>query len=142
MEFLVFISDCHFQLREPTKYLLHLKSEKPTRGLILQNPETYSPTSTTNCYRVFILISWILALPFQCWYLFLIPPGSSNGCGLSREQVTSWPLELSWKKYMIPGGIKGFAVHCTNYATPTSKCGYLIKPFGSFKMSMFLSSTF
>lgn len=71
--FLVFLSDGHFWLEEPRKkYQLHLENEQPTRGLIIQNPETWCPTSNINCNRVFILISWGLAppRPFECWYLF------------------------------------------------------------------------
>lgn len=71
VELLVFISDCHFWLGVPRKkYLLHLENEKPTREVIIQNPEMYWPTSNVNCNRVFILISRVLAPPSQYWYLF------------------------------------------------------------------------
>lgn len=39
----------------------------------------------------------------------LIHLSLSGGCGPSREQVTSWPLELPWKKDVTPCGIMGFA---------------------------------
>lgn len=87
---------------------MQVENGKTPGELIIQNPETSRPTSNINHARVFILISRILPLPFQCWCLIHL--SLSGGCGPSREQVTSWPLELPWKKDVTPCGIMGFAV--------------------------------
>lgn len=76
----------------------------------------------------------------------LIHPSLGHGRGPSREQVTPWPLELFWRKYVIPCSTSSQSeLHSSlgKFYTLTFKCGCLIKSFGTFEMTyMFLSRVF